>query len=88
MSSTEMIIVVFTDLVGSTELCSPPGPDDTEGLRQTHFQLLRQAIAGNDGAEVKNLGDGPAAGRCGLGGAVSGSLGRLGLPVIPPSLRG
>ena len=53
-----MITVVFTDLVGSTELSSRLGPEGSEELRQTHFQLLRGAVAAHGGTEVKNLGDG------------------------------
>lgn len=53
-----MITVVFTDLVGSTELSSRLGPEGAEELRQTHFKLLRQAVAAHSGTEVKNLGDG------------------------------
>jgi class 3 adenylate cyclase/tetratricopeptide (TPR) repeat protein len=50
--------VVFTDLVGSTELSSRLGPDATEALRVVHFGLLRGAAEPLGGVEVKNLGDG------------------------------
>ena len=50
--------VLFTDIVGSTELSSRLGPDDADRLRQSHFSLMRQALAAGDGTEVKNLGDG------------------------------
>ena len=49
---------LFTDLVGSTEMASGMSASDAEGLRQTHFGLLRGAIDAAGGREVKNLGDG------------------------------
>ncbi len=56
--STENITVLFTDLVGSTELASRLTPDAADTLRRSHFESLRQVIAGSGGSEVKNLGDG------------------------------
>jgi class 3 adenylate cyclase/tetratricopeptide (TPR) repeat protein len=56
--ATQTVTVLFTDLVGSTELSSRLGPEATEALRQTHFGLLRGAIQTAGGTEVKNLGDG------------------------------
>ena len=38
-----MVALLFTDLVGSTELLDRLGDDAAEELRQTHFSLLRQA---------------------------------------------
>ena len=58
MSDLVAINVVFTDLVGSTEMSSRLGPEATEALRVVHFDLLRGAIAAHGGTEVKNLGDG------------------------------
>ena len=52
------VSVVFTDLVGSTELLSRVGEERAEVLRREHFGLLRDAIADHGGREVKNLGDG------------------------------
>jgi class 3 adenylate cyclase/tetratricopeptide (TPR) repeat protein len=58
MPALETISIVFTDLVGSTEMASRLGPDAAELLRQTHFSLLRAALSAHGGVEVKNLGDG------------------------------
>lgn len=58
MSTTENVTVLFTDLVGSTELASALTPEAGDELRRAHFSLLRQAIAASGGTEVKNLGDG------------------------------
>jgi class 3 adenylate cyclase/tetratricopeptide (TPR) repeat protein len=56
--TVETVTVMFTDLVGSTELASRVGPDAAEELRVEHFDLLREAIAASNGREVKNVGDG------------------------------
>ena len=58
MGGTESVTVLFTDLVGSTELASALAPEAGDELRRAHFALLRQAIAASGGTEVKNLGDG------------------------------
>ncbi len=50
--------IVFTDLVGSTELAARVGPAPAETLRREHFSILRSVAAQHDGTEVKNLGDG------------------------------
>src|SRR5438445_2328292 len=50
--------VLFTDLVGSTELMARLGDATFDGLRGEHFARLREAVARHGGAEVKNTGDG------------------------------
>jgi class 3 adenylate cyclase len=52
------VTVVFTDLVGSTTLLSRVGPTVGERLRVEHFTVLRDAVKGHGGREVKNTGDG------------------------------
>ena len=56
--ATVTVTVLFTDLVGSTELLSRLGEDAADGLRREHFGLLRAAVADAGGEEIKNLGDG------------------------------
>ncbi len=56
--TTENVAVLFTDVVGSTELASRLSPDIADVVRRGHFSILRQAIAQAGGREVKNLGDG------------------------------
>ena len=56
--STENVTVLFTDLVGSTELASGVPPEAADELRRRHFSCLRRAIASWGGTEVKSLGDG------------------------------
>ena len=68
------IHVVFTDLVGSTEMSSRLGPEATEELRLVHFGLLRGAMEAHGGREVKNLGDGLMIVYPSLGAALDGSV--------------
>ncbi|MBC7769824.1 MAG: AAA family ATPase [Phycisphaerales bacterium] len=56
--STEQLAILFTDLVGSTELSQAHAPDTAEEIRRQHTAILRQAITEHGGTEVKNLGDG------------------------------
>lgn len=55
---SEVLTVLFTDLVGSTTLLSTLGDDAADELRRAHFTLLRSAITAHRGREIKNLGDG------------------------------
>ena len=50
--------VLFTDLVGSTELRSQVGEDAAEELRRAHDHFLTEAVERNRGRLVKHLGDG------------------------------
>ena len=56
--AAETITVLFTDLVGSTDLLSRVGEATADELRREHFALLRAALAEHGGREIKNLGDG------------------------------
>ena len=56
--SPGVVALLFTDLVGSTDLLDRLGDDAAEELRHEHFALLRRAVTDADGQEVKNLGDG------------------------------
>ena len=50
------VTLLFTDIEGSTSLLQRVGPDYA-GLLQTHRQLVRDAIAENEGVEVGTEGD-------------------------------
>jgi class 3 adenylate cyclase len=52
------ITILFTDVVGSTELFDRLGDDAAHELRRRHFALLRRAVRDHGGREVKSLGDG------------------------------
>ncbi len=56
--STENVAILFTDIVGSTELSQRLSAEMADEVRREHFSILRQAIAEAGGTEVKNLGDG------------------------------
>jgi class 3 adenylate cyclase/tetratricopeptide (TPR) repeat protein len=58
VAAAENVTVLFTDLVGSTELASALTPEAGDEVRRKHFSALRRAIAASGGTEVKNLGDG------------------------------
>jgi class 3 adenylate cyclase/tetratricopeptide (TPR) repeat protein len=68
------VTLLFTDLVGSTELLEEIGEPAWEAALQRHLALLADAVAESGGRVVKSLGDGlmveftnPAAGvRCAL----------------------
>ncbi len=49
--------ILFTDLVGSTELLTRIGQEAMERVRREHFALMREAIAEQRGTEVKTVGD-------------------------------
>jgi len=58
VSATENVTVLFTDLVGSTQLATSLTPDAADTVRREHFSTLRRAITETRGSEVKNTGDG------------------------------
>jgi class 3 adenylate cyclase len=49
MSSLETVTVLFTNLVGSTELATRVGPVAAEALRRDHFTILREAVDATGG---------------------------------------
>jgi class 3 adenylate cyclase/tetratricopeptide (TPR) repeat protein len=67
-------VVLFTDLVGSTELRGRLGEEAAEDLRRRHDRLLAQAVEGNDGRVVKGLGDGIMATFAGASDAVAAAV--------------
>ena len=58
MATAKNISVLFTDIVGSTELSMTMSVDESDQLLREHFALLRQCVARSGGTEVKSLGDG------------------------------
>ncbi|MCH8994897.1 MAG: AAA family ATPase, partial [Chloroflexi bacterium] len=52
------VTVLFTDVVGSTEMRTGRGDASAQRLMRTHFDLVRQQIEQHSGQEVKTLGDG------------------------------
>jgi class 3 adenylate cyclase len=72
--SRATITVLFTDMVGSTELRARLGEDAAEDLRCTHDRLLAQSVESNDGRVVKGLGDGIMATFSGASDAVAAAV--------------
>ena len=58
VSATENVTVLFTDLVGSTQLATSLTPDVADEVRREHFSPCAAPVIGNGGSEVKNTGDG------------------------------
>jgi predicted ATPase/DNA-binding SARP family transcriptional activator/class 3 adenylate cyclase len=50
--------VLFSDLVGSTQLLAGLGEVAFDAFRRQHFDTLRAAIADHNGQEIKTTGDG------------------------------
>jgi class 3 adenylate cyclase len=57
-SASATVTLLFTDLVGSTELMNRLGEDASDRLRRDNFAILRGAAREHGGREVKSLGDG------------------------------
>ena len=53
-----LVTILFTDLVGSTELLSRAGDEEAQRIFRAHRRLLSDAVATHGGHEVKWLGDG------------------------------
>jgi hypothetical protein len=66
--------VLFTDLVGSTELRARLGEDAAEGVRRAHQRLLAHAVATHSGTLVRDLGDGILATFVGAAEAVAAAV--------------
>ena len=58
MASTVTVVTLFTDLVDSTALSARVGPEASEVLCREHFAVLRAAVEGSEGREIKAIGDG------------------------------
>jgi len=54
----ETVTILFTDLVGSTELLQRAGDERAQRIFRAHHKLLREALDVHGGHEVKWLGDG------------------------------
>jgi class 3 adenylate cyclase/tetratricopeptide (TPR) repeat protein len=56
--ASSLVTILFTDLVGSTELLSRAGDEEAQRIFRAHHNLLAETAAAHGGAEVKWLGDG------------------------------
>jgi class 3 adenylate cyclase len=53
-----LVTILFTDLVGSTELLSRAGDEEAQRIFRAHHDLLAETATAHGGEEVKWLGDG------------------------------
>jgi len=74
MGSTQTVSILFTDLVGSTQLALDLGPARWDPLLRRHLQDLEEALAKTGGTMVKSAGDGVMAVFPSAAGAVSCSV--------------
>lgn len=58
MPGTQTVTIMFTDMVGSTELASRVGDDAADEIRRAYLGTLRHAVQRFGGREVKCVGDG------------------------------
>jgi class 3 adenylate cyclase/tetratricopeptide (TPR) repeat protein len=53
-----LVTILFTDLVGSTELLSRAGDEEAQRIFRAHHDLISEVASAHGGEEVKWLGDG------------------------------
>ena len=66
--------IVFTDIVGSTELYERLGDARAFGLVQEHWREVKRVVDANNGALIKTLGDGVMCVFPSIGGALTASF--------------
>ncbi len=65
--------ILFTDLVGSTELLARAGDEEAQRIFRAHHDLLADAAAAHKGEEDARLGSHPHRVACASGTTSSGS---------------
>src|SRR3954469_23865546 len=58
MASTDLVTILSTDWVASTNTRTRLGEDRADQLQRLHDEILKETIERNDGAVIKNSGDG------------------------------
>src|ERR1700683_1302565 len=51
------LVIVFTDLVGSTRMAQELGDQEMRRVREAHFRRSRQLLADSEGLGIKSIGD-------------------------------
>jgi class 3 adenylate cyclase/tetratricopeptide (TPR) repeat protein len=74
MGKTDVLTVVFTDLVGSTELRASLGEEAADELQRAHDRVLIDAVHLHGGRVVKGTGDGIMAGFDGAADALAAAV--------------
>jgi class 3 adenylate cyclase len=57
-TATAFRTILFTDLVGSTDMTQRLGDEGAMQVLRVHDRIVRNAVAATDGSEVKHTGDG------------------------------
>jgi class 3 adenylate cyclase/tetratricopeptide (TPR) repeat protein len=57
MTTTATVTILFTDVVGSSELRTSRGDESAHKMMEAHFELVRQQIEQCSGQEIKTIGD-------------------------------
>lgn len=73
-STSGLVTIVFTDVVGSTEISTQIGDVAADELRRLHFGDLTEAIEATGGTLVKTIGDAVMATYAGAADAVNGTV--------------
>lgn len=55
---SEVVVLLFTDIAGSTAMTTRAGDDDAQHVLRTHNRIVRAAVENCAGTEVKHTGDG------------------------------
>jgi class 3 adenylate cyclase/tetratricopeptide (TPR) repeat protein len=74
MGGSGLVAILFTDLVGSTDLAARHGDAAADVLRRDHFSHLREALASTGGTEIKTIGDSLMASFAGASDALAGAV--------------
>jgi class 3 adenylate cyclase/tetratricopeptide (TPR) repeat protein len=69
-----LVAILFTDLVGSTDLATRHGDAAADVLRRDHFSHLREALASTGGTEIKTIGDSLMVSFAGASDALAGAV--------------
>lgn len=74
MNESGLVTILFTDVVGSTEINSAIGDRAADELRRLHFDDLNDAIQTTNGTLVKTIGDAVMASYAGAADALHGAV--------------
>jgi class 3 adenylate cyclase len=72
--STQIVTVMFTDMVGSTALTQTRGQQVAQQVVRAHNRIVRQALTRFHGREIKHTGDGIMASFAQASGAVDAAI--------------
>ena len=56
--ASNVVTIMFTDLIGSTEITEELGDSGAQEIVRAHNRIVREALLASQGAEIKHTGDG------------------------------